>query len=246
MKLVPNKKLVVYTCVTGGYDELMSPRQIEPEIDYICFTDQITLSVPGWEIRPIPPELGGYALANRFAKMHPHILFPEYELSIYVDGNIEIVGGLHSLLESTLMRKDIALYEHPFRDCVYIEANECAAIGYDWYWRIESQMNVYRKSGYPAGSGLFECGVIIRRHSAKDVEELMEAWWVAYQNGIKRDQISLPFLAWRLGIQINNLGRSDPRFGRAYFSLSVGHRQAAKLRTRIRGYINRKIHRWFS
>jgi hypothetical protein len=241
-----NKNLVVYTCITGGYDELLPPRKIEPDIDYICFTDQASLRIAGWEMRPIPRELGGYALANRFAKMHPHILFPEYEYSIYVDGNIEIVGDLRSLSQSALKHSDIALYEHPFRDCIYLEASECAAIGYDWWWRIENQMNTYKENGYPTESGLFECCVIIRRHSVNSVKQLMEAWWNAYQNGIKRDQLSFPYLAWKLCIQVQNLGKSDPRFSRSHFSLSVSHRQAAKLRTRLRGFINRKLLLWFS
>lgn len=246
IKLVPRKNLAVYTCVTGCYDVLLSPRQIEPKTDYICFTDQIKLRVPGWEIRILPPGLGSSAQANRFAKMHPHILLPEYDSSIYIDGNIEIIGGLHSLLESSLKCNNMALYEHPVRDCVYLEAKECAAIGYDWCWRIENQMNIYRRDRYPAFFGLFECGVIVRLHSENDVKELMEAWWLAYQNGIKRDQISLPYLAWRQGVQLKNIGKSDPRFGNKHFSLKLGHRRPAKLSTRARGFINRKLHLWFS
>jgi hypothetical protein len=245
-KLMPNKNLVVYTCITGGYDSLMPPRKIEPEVDYVCFTDQTSIiSAPGWEIRPIPPELGGYALANRFAKMHPHILFPEYKLSIYVDGNIEIVGSLHALAELTLANNNIALYEHPFRNCIYLEADVCTAIGYDWYWRIRNQMSVYKRNGFPACFGLYECSVIMRRHSDNGVIELMEDWWNAYQNGIKRDQVSLPYLAWRQGVRIQNMGKSDPRFGGENFSLSHGHRQSPRLRNRVRGFINRKLHHWF-
>jgi|ERR1019366_7825688 hypothetical protein len=240
MKFMLNKNIVVYTCITGDYDNLLPPKQVEPQIRYVCFINQPTLSVPGWEIRSIPREWGDSAQANRFAKMHPHLLFPEYELSIYIDGSIEIIGGLHVLAQSALKITDIAMYQHPFRDCVYEEAQVCANFGFDWYWRIESQMNGYRLNLFPKNAGLFECCVIIRRHSSFAIKTLMDAWWSAYQNGIKRDQLSLPYLAWKQNVAIQNLGNSDPRFSRVYFSLH-SHRRPVPLSIRLRSYIHRNL-----
>lgn len=242
MKPVDYEKIVVYTCITGNYDILTAPLETEQDIDYICITDQSESNLSGWKISKKLSYQGNNAAANRHAKMQPHILFPEYDISVYIDGNIKIIGNIRELVKSALLNNNIALYNHPYRNCIFREANECAVIGFDWFWRIEKQMNGYKKIGYPAENGLFECNVIIRRHRNKTVQTLMNAWWETYQNGIKRDQISLPFLAWRLGISIFNLGRSDLRFEGKYLSLSLGHRQNNKLSTRIRGFINRKYY----
>jgi hypothetical protein len=239
MKSKEIKKIVVYTCITGNYDELISPIEFEKDIDYVCLTDKSIIYANGWQTRPISFSSGNAAAANRYAKMHPHILFKDYEISIYLDGNIEIIGGLKDLIKNALAVNDIAMYEHPFRDCIYQEADECSAIGYDWFWRFKRQMNEYKKNGYPFKAGLFECNVIIRRHNNKEIQRLMNSWWDEYQCGVKRDQISLPFLVWRLGVCIMNLGKSDHRFEKKHFSIKIGHRQSNKLSNRIRGFINR-------
>lgn len=241
-----NKNIVVYTCITGFYDDLLPPREIESGIDYICLTDQSTLHIAGWKMQLIPPEFGQFALANRFAKMHPHLVFPEYEISVYIDGNIEIISELRLLVRQALVNQDIALYEHPFRDCVYEEARECAAIGHDWHWTIKKQMKIYKQNNFPVGHGMFECNVIFRRHNSPAVRSLMEAWWDEFTNGVKRDQLSFTYLAWKLGVVIQGLGKSDQRLSRRNFSLSIGHRFNINRFNQMRGFINRKILRYFS
>jgi hypothetical protein len=171
--------------------------------------------------------------------MCPHLVLPGYDISVYVDGNIEIMGGLRALVLRALATSDIGLYEHPFRNCVYQEALECLTIGHDWVWNIERQINIFQKRGYPEHNGLFECGVLIRRHSSERLREAMLAWWDCYRTGINRDQLYLPFVLWKLGIKFTPLGKSDFRFKRENFSLSGHRRNGASFLTRIRGRINR-------
>ena len=49
-----NRK-VIYTCIVDGYDELRQPLAVDPDFDYICFSnDYQQIKVGVWEIRPIP------------------------------------------------------------------------------------------------------------------------------------------------------------------------------------------------
>ncbi len=233
-----HKRIVVYTCITGGYDDLLPPLTIEPQIDYVCFIDKTPAVHDGWGVVPIPDIAKNNAVKNRFIKMHPHILFPNHEISIYIDGNIQILGGITSLVRDTIKKGDIALYKHPLRNCIYAEAEECAAIGHDWKWRITKQMNKYRDAGFPPEAGLYEGSVILRRHHQSQVRTLMEAWWNAYQSGTKRDQLSLTFLAWKLAIPIICMGESDPRYTKRHFSLQVAHKKKNTLPTRVKGKLN--------
>lgn len=219
-----NDSLVVYTCITRGYDALRPVRFPEAGVRYVCFSDGRVAPAPGWEMRPLPEHFADPAVANRYAKMHPHRLFPDHARSIYIDGNIEFTAGVRALADAALDDHEIAVYSHPFRDCLYAEAMECAAIGHDWMWNFARQIRRYRQAGVPLHYGLFECNVLLRRHHAPDVVAQMEAWWGEYLQGAKRDQLSFPYVTWRFPARLNRLGLSGIRSGDGVFRLHVAHR----------------------
>lgn len=238
--MVVNQRMVVYTCITGGYDELLEPLVTEPGVDYICVS--CTPPQPGsvWRHLPLPPDTGDAVATSRYVKMHPHILFPQHDISIYVDGNIKLLAPVAELASESMRHASIALYGHTFRNCVYEEALECSILGYDWHWRIAAQMKRYRRDGFPTGWGLFEGNVIIRNHHNPDMIRLMKMWWNEYSNGVRRDQLSLTYLAWKTSTTIYNLGPSDPRGVKAIFSLDKIHSGSSLLR-RIRRAINWRL-----
>lgn len=235
-----SEALVVFTCIAGGYDELPPVRAPEPGVRYVCFSDGSVAPADGWEMRPLPRDFASAALANRYVKMHPHVLFPEFALSVYVDGNMAFGPGVKALADRALADHDMAAYGHPFRDCVYEESVECAAVGHDWIWNYERHVNRYRREGMPAKLGMFECNILLRRHNAPAVVALMEAWWLEYTRGAKRDQLSFPYVLWRLPVRLNNLGQSGIRSGIGMFRLHANHRSDGRLR-QLRGYANRAL-----
>lgn len=237
-----NERIVVYTCVTAGYDKVQPAPRIA-NLDFILITDSPAAQAEGWIIRSLPPEAGARASANRFVKMHPDLLFKDYDVSAYVDGNVRVLNDISAVARSAMIRGDIALFEHPFRRCIYLEAQECAAIGHDWSWKIDRQMRRYRRDGYPVDHGLYEANVIVRRHHSPAVRKLMAAWWSEYRNGIRRDQLSLCYLSWKMHAPIVSLGPSDARSTRRYFSISEGHERSFTFFTRARGWANRVVAR---
>lgn len=236
-------KIVVYTCITDGYDEVLEPAVRPVDVDFVCFTDRLLDRESAWTFRPLPRQTRDPAADNRFAKMFPHKLFPDHDVSIYIDGNIRVVGDVRSLVDSERANGDIHLYEHPFRTCAYKEAEACGEIGHDWWWRIDRQMDSYRHEGFPSDGGLFEANVIIRRHNSPAVQKVMDLWWCTYSEGVRRDQLSLPYVAWKLNVPIISMGRSDQRFDHKYFSLVVLHKKSLPPLTRIRRRINRMVYR---
>jgi hypothetical protein len=220
----PRADLLVYTCITGGYDDLQPLAGTEAGVRYVCVTDRPLASAGGWEVMPLPGHFDTPVLANRFVKMHPHVLFPEHRRSVYVDGNIAPKPGVKALAETTLESHDFALYSHPFRDCIYAEAVECARIGHDWVWSFARQAHRYRRAGLPKGSGLYECNILLRNHLAPKVVALMETWWNEFRDGVRRDQVSLPYLLWKQGVAPHSLGPSSIRTGNPLFSMRVDHK----------------------
>jgi Protein of unknown function (DUF616) len=239
MSKINPERIVIYTCVTALYDDLKPLRHIEPGVDYICFSDRPAMIIDGWTVEPVPAAWGTRAHANRYAKMHPHVLFPSHQISVYIDGNIEIVAPIGKAIDEALSQGPIALYDHPFRTSVFEEAAECAAIGFSWWWQIAKQMERYRQSGYRSDGQLFECNILFRRHMDHEVINLMERWWYEYRTGVKRDQLSLPFLAWRFGVNVRGLGPSDARNSHQFFNLKPTHSRSPSWARRLRGRINR-------
>lgn len=233
-------RTVIYTCITEGYDDLLEPTCADPDIAYYCVSDRPVSPGSIWRHIPIKRRFSNPAAANRYVKMHPHEYFPDADVSIYVDGNIRIVASPAALAQDAMDHASIALYRHFSRNCIFDEAAECTAVGHDWLWRITAQMKRYRQDGYPAGKGLFEGNVIIRRHNQPDIIRLMNLWWGEYLGGVKRDQLSLPYLLWKTATPVCNLGVSDHRNDRAFFSLESIH-SSQSLATKVRGIINRRI-----
>jgi hypothetical protein len=236
-------KVAVYTCITGAYDSLRPPRQVQPGLDYFCFSDPPLPTCPPWQAVPVDvPETDAPA-RNRRIKMlaHRQPTLAAYAASLYVDGSIEIVGDLSQFIASCDARPEpIQLYRHPFRDCIYDEALACARAGHVSFFTLRDQMGRYRRAGFPEHHGLFEAGVLYRRH-VPEVDAFMEAWWDEYRTGARRDQLSLPFLAWQAGLAIGDLGPSDPRFGRRTFRLHAHRAVRVPLRASVHSRLNRLL-----
>lgn len=200
------RKRVVYTAVFGGYDRL-APVAFHSDCDFVCFTDEIGLVVPGWRVIHVSPEESGLPTAslNRIYKMLPHRFLADYDQSLYVDGNIRLVADPSRLFDKYLAGRAIAIPRHRERDCIYAEADFCVKIGLCHREEIERQLRVYRADQFPPRLGLTENSIILRDHRASELAALMEDWWRAYCEGAKRDQLSLPYLAWKHGIAIADI-----------------------------------------
>ncbi|KKS22834.1 MAG: hypothetical protein UU81_C0047G0006 [Microgenomates group bacterium GW2011_GWC1_41_8] len=196
-------RTVIYTVIFGNYDELQEPAVLPPGCDFICLADKPQKS-KHWQIRimemPVPGDL---TRSNRRIKMLAHEYFPEYEYSVYIDGNVLIKGDVNELIRDYLSDANMALYRHDSRDCIYAEAEAiiklCKEKGYcqDDPAIIRKQMERYRKENYPLHNGLGTTMVLLRRHNEPDVRRAMEAWWDIERSESKRDQLSFNYIAWK-------------------------------------------------
>ena len=122
-----DKKIVVYSCVTGKYEKLINHKSLEDNIKYIFFTESYDVVPDGWVMQPING-LDNYSDKdkNRYIKFHPSEFLPTYDISVYIDGNIEITDNVSLLIkEISNMDEDLFLYRHYERECIYDEGNKC-------------------------------------------------------------------------------------------------------------------------
>lgn len=191
-----NKK-VVYTCITGGYDTLIEPRVISKGFDYICFTDDNTLKSKVWQIRPMPKETDGIIQKKkqRFVKINPHIVLADYDLSVWVDGNVRVIGDMNDLIKDN--DNSIAIPKHPIRDCIYTEMEACRKLGKDSMLIMQPQINRYKEEKFPEHYGMVQSNIIIRRHNSEDCKRIMDGWWRELDKGSHRDQLSFNYILWK-------------------------------------------------
>ncbi|ENY9403085.1 glycosyltransferase domain-containing protein [Salmonella enterica] len=244
-------KIAIYTCITGGYDFIKAPLKINDDIDYICFSDQkIPASYP-WKIINISDleisEGFDEKTINRAIKICPQKfgLLEQYELTIYIDGSIEIIDDLSLLIDFVAKQDDVIfMYDHFLRNCLYDEAEECLLIGYDWYWNIRKQVRNYRQKGFPVSYGLFECGIIIRKKS-QDLNIIMWKWFEEYIKGVKRDQLSLTYILWESNYHLCSLGESDARYKNRHFKLHKHSIKSGYYFRKFRSKLNKVLIRIF-
>ena len=214
------KRIAVYTCVIGEYDTIPVERPGTAGVDFFVFSDLDLSGLTEWT--PVRFLMSEYSptLQNRFVKMHPGLMLPDYDYIVYVDGNVQVIGDISTFVEEMADSPDfvVGMYEHPFRNCIYSEGAACIKHSRDWFWRIARQLRRYSMENYPVENGLYEASVILSRRS-EEADIFFRAWWLAYLSGSARDQLSLPFAAWRLSVKISNLGRSDFRYAHRFFKL---------------------------
>lgn len=191
-------RMVVYTAIYGNYDSLKEPSVSLDECSLVCFTDSKDLESDVFEVRKYPGISFDPTRCVRFFKLLPHLFFPDYEYSIWVDASIVIKkGNLRHLVEKYLRDDDIAIFAHPERDCIYEEGAVCINLVKDTPQIITDQLDYYRRNGYPKHNGLVESGVILRRHMAPTVIRVDTEWWNEVVKYSKRDQLSFNYIAWK-------------------------------------------------
>jgi uncharacterized protein YbdZ (MbtH family) len=212
---------VIYTANIGGYDELIEPDYKPDGWDFVCFTDR-KINSTNWKIKKVIPLYKDNTRTARKYKLLPHRFLPEYEYSLWIDGNILVNNDVNELL-SYLNNCNYATYDHSQnvldpRNCIYEEANAILNFGYinlkknpekgmknfkDNPELIQKQMSRYEKEKYPKNNGLVVQMQVLRKHNQSDVINTMEHHWTELKYNSKREQLSFNYIAWKHNLKFN-------------------------------------------
>lgn len=207
-------KGVIYTCITGGYDALIQHNCVNHNFDYVCFTDNEKLlkqkQVGIWQIRPLVFDKSDDTRNNRWHKTHPHILFPEYDLSIYLDSNIDVLSP--KLFDTINPTQKLLVPIHYARDCIYNECLEVISTQKDTAEHVQKMESFLKEHHMPRHYGLTENCIIIRHHNDPQIKKVMEGWWDLIAKYTKRDQLSFSYVLWKNGIKISDICFDNARF----------------------------------
>src|SRR5215469_15725375 len=113
-------RVVLYTVVVDDYDRLQPPRIVEPDIDYVAFVESTDVRLPApWRCMALRHRDRNPRMTARWHKLHPHVLFPEHAVSLYLDANIYLKQEIGGLIAQMSDIAPIALFRHPERGCPY-------------------------------------------------------------------------------------------------------------------------------
>lgn len=205
-----NCSLAVYTCISGGYDSLRQPSAVRPGVEYLCFVprgEKTCDNVGVWKIVEFESPASDPVIKSRYPKMMPHLFLSQYDFSLYVDANVGIVSdGLYDMLEGKMASGSrFSAPSHPINDCAYDEAEFVVKCSKDTLWHVLRTVRFLKKERFPRHFGLYENGVIFRRHNIKEVMAVDSLWWKLFVKYPKRDQLLLAYCLWKYNIAIDYL-----------------------------------------
>ncbi len=198
-------KVALYTCITKGYDSSV-PRVTKSDQFERCilFTDDCRLRSAVWESRPLasPEKLERSDLVNRYHKFHAERLLPECDLSVYIDGNVDICQDIRPLIDIFLESNALfGCFRHPQRTSIAEEADACIRLNKfksNDSEKWQDQISSYQRDGFPQDFPLLAATVLFRRHGINgELDKAMTEWWHQVNEYSCRDQLSLPYILWK-------------------------------------------------
>ncbi|MBQ2870174.1 glycosyltransferase [bacterium] len=218
-----SKRRVVYTCISGDCDIVpIIQNYYNPDWDYVCFTDNKTLNrlkrFAMWKIRPLKFDGLDSTRNARWHKTHPSELFPDYDESVWIDGNINILTN-YLFLKIEQSNKDMLIPIHYCRSCVYKEANVVKKLKRDCPEIVNKYLSLIENDNFPKNYGLNETNIIYRRHNVPAIINVMNEWWRIIENHSKRDQLSLSYVLWKNDIKIDDISIENARIDYENFKM---------------------------
>lgn len=245
-------KVVVSTCAFGGGDDLYQPIGMSKaslqKVCYVAFWDEVTLATQELQGRKIGDDhyIGKWRIVivknlpfidqrlnGKIPKMLAHRLFPNALYSIWVDSKSQFRRDPLGVLEALLWRSNsvLAISQHGARSSVYDEAKAVVKKNKATPEEVEVQLTQYRLDGLPedkrfnGNKALAEASIIVREHSPL-TNLFMCLWFNEVVRFTSRDQLSFPYVLWRLKV-LNDINMF-PVCTRKDLVNSMGHIRKAK------------------
>lgn len=195
-------RVTVFTAIFGNYEQVRNPAKINKDIRYVLFTDREVKNPGVWEVR-IVPHFGSHAKTARHYKILSTRYLQDADATVWHGGWLRLIKDPMNAV-SYLKKCDIAMEPHLERSCIYKEAAACINLGKVNEQNARKQMKEYRKDGFPRNYGLTSAFLIVRRNTPR-IAELEELWWEQIDKFTIRDQLSLMYCMWKLGLDYDRI-----------------------------------------
>lgn len=193
---------VFYSANFGNQEPRRPLLAAQPVGTTVLITDtNAPAEIEGWDIvcRVHWTHLAGTSRrAARRLKLSPQELFPRADWSIWFDSSHMPIVDL-GVLYRYIAKSPIACFRHPSRTTVAEEAQACLKDELDTPEAIEGWLAWLARVGFPDSMGLYGTACVIRNHEPLTAS-LDSLWMWALRRWSQRDQLSLPWALWTLGV----------------------------------------------
>lgn len=235
------RRMVVFSCATGGYDVPLPVEHTLLGAEYVFFTDEWQGRAGVWEARPLAFDGTDPVRQARYHKTSPHLLFPDADIAIWVDANIAITGDVSAYVDNVIQTgAAFGAVRHPLRHSLFEEADALAKLGIESPDVLAQQTEVYRQEAVPGTLELTETNFLVINLRCRQTRDALELWREQIQSFSRRDQVSFDYARWKSAASVTWLFeqggsvRSNDAF--AYFSHGgAGHTQEGSFRSRAYG-----------
>lgn len=202
----------IYTSIIGGVDQLSAAPDLE-NVSFHCYSD---IGIKSKNYTVFPQKVGENKwLQSRKFKILSHNYYQKK--SLWIDGRVEVKASVLDFI-SEHSQKDFTVFKHPYSSSIQEEAQRCLDVGIlEDGQLIHKQLKKYREEGFK-DHWLMAGGIILRKNS-KVCQAINNLWWKELNEFPTRDEISLPFVLWKLGLKVNVLDLDI--FNNPYFKFNA-------------------------
>lgn len=187
-------KITVYTAITGRYDKLKEPAYSGNDIEYICFTNDKSLTSDVWNIRYVENNGLSNVMLARKIKILPELFMDIKGELLWVDAKYRIIGNLCEYRDSYRSQKGMLCFPHFERDNICDETATLIKLKKDIKKELILQAADYIREGFEDDNGLYETGCMWKDYTDSEVTTVMKKWWGQIEKYTYRDQISFPYV----------------------------------------------------
>lgn len=184
-------------------------------VEYVLYTNKPEIAKNTiWEVKNTQLKNTDPRLAARNVKINTHHFHPNSDYWLWVDSNMKIQVNPNILVQKYLDKFDACAMPHPERHNWVEEAKTILNYNMDTSETLNRALNKYLAEGC-VPTQLWETGCLLRRNNQK-VRDFNKIWWEEVKNNSIRDQISVHYASWKVGLYINSFpgtnSENDLRF----------------------------------
>ena len=105
--------MIIYTCITNGYDRISEENYYDPDIRYVCFYDGELEKLGDWEFIKLNLDIECPVRRSYHPKHLPHHYFGVGEYTMWVDGSYTITKELVDKFKTEFIEHELILQRHP-------------------------------------------------------------------------------------------------------------------------------------
>ena len=182
--------MIIYTCITNGYDSISEDNYYDPDVQYVCFYDGKLEKKGPWEFIKLDLDIECPVRRSYHPKHLPHHYFDEEELTVWVDGCYVLTQEFTEFSKNIFLEHDFCLQKHPDQRSLLAEFSKLYFQGFSTADEILEMAAKIKDLGYTLLDYYQTINCAIWRKICPTVNEWNDLWREWYDSGVNRDQIS--------------------------------------------------------